>query len=453
MKCWSTGLSTTKTIAIHLKFHHWTTEACPCSGPLPRSRALPPRRKLKLRRIGSLLGDPGTSTLPGLDRRTRNGTHYNVPNAIQRIPPLDYNSNEMRLDHFAGAASIFMCTGLLWAQRFPDLDNQIPEVRVTEVLQSGNELKVTIENISSRTIRGLSLLLGKHRVDKDWSSLVSGGLTPNSKASLLISTAGLAAGGTRHHPAPPGKLQVLGAVFVDGGPVTARAAEPPLADLPPPRKEAAPPVQAARKVDQPPVKVAARAPAQPAEPSAVSVRANPVKTPPPTPIVEPISKPEPAPVVVPRPAEPQPVAPPAPKAESSPAPVPPPAATVTPGEGNKPDSPLPAPPRATGQPGTREQGSQDELAKLISLVAPFEPELASPYPRQALRKMVAVVVKEQNESTAQSAVTAFDEGQRSALQAFAFGLQTIQDRRDLDDDMLREQVQRFLKNRRQTLAK
>ena len=47
----------------------------------------------------------------------------------------------------------------------------------------------------------------------------------------------------------------------------------------------------------------------------------------------------------------------------------------------------------------------------------------------------------------------FDQGQLNALQTFAFGLQTIQDRRDLDDDMLREQVGRFLRNRRQALGK
>ena len=359
----------------------------------------------------------------------------------------------MRLDHFAAtaAAAILIGTGLLWAQRFPDLDNQVPEVHVTEVLQSGNELKVTIENISSKTIRGLSLVLGKHRVDKDWSSLPNGGLTPSSKAILTISTAGLPAGGTRHHPAPPGTLQVVGAVFADGGPVTARAAGPPAAAVPLPIKEAAPPVQAARKAEEPPVNVA--------------VRATPVKpTPPPT--VESISKPKPPPVVVPRAAEPQSVLvptaptpakvapvpmPPAPAPRTQPTPAP--AAATGPTAEEQKTSPPPAPARASGQPGTREQGSKDELARLISLVAAFEPELASPYPRPALRKMVAAVVKQQNESTTQSAVTAFDKGQGSTLQAFAFGLQTIQDRRDLDDDMLREQVQRFLKNRRQTLAK
>src|SRR5450432_287243 len=99
----------------------------------------------------------------------------------------------MRLAHLTGAAAIFI-TGLLWAQRFPDLDNHVPEVRVTEVFQSGNGLKVTVQNISSRTISGLSIVLGKHRVDKDWSGLAGGGLLPNATASLAISTAGLPAG-------------------------------------------------------------------------------------------------------------------------------------------------------------------------------------------------------------------------------------------------------------------
>jgi hypothetical protein len=67
--------------------------------------------------------------------------------------------------------------------------------------------------------------------------------------------------------------------------------------------------------------------------------------------------------------------------------------------------------------------------------------------------MVAAVVAEQNAAASQPAVTPFDRGQRNALEAFVFGLQTIQNRRELDDDTLRDQVQRFLKNRRQSLIK
>jgi len=103
--------------------------------------------------------------------------------------------------------------------------------------------------------------------------------------------------------------------------------------------------------------------------------------------------------------------------------------------------------------GTHDQGSKAELAKLISLVEVYEPDLAAEFPRQALRDMVAAVVKEQNELTAKPADTPFDQGQRDALQEFAYRIQLIKDRRDLDDDMLREQVARFLKNARQALAK
>jgi hypothetical protein len=67
--------------------------------------------------------------------------------------------------------------------------------------------------------------------------------------------------------------------------------------------------------------------------------------------------------------------------------------------------------------------------------------------------MVAAVITEQNAAATVPATTAFDQGQRSALEAFVYGLQTIQARRELDDDTLREQVQRFLKNRRQSLAR
>ena len=125
----------------------------------------------------------------------------------------------MRLAHLTGAAAILI-SGLLWAQRFPDLDNRVPELKVTEVFQSGNDLKVTVQNISTRTIRGLSMVLGKHKVVKDWSGFAGGGLLPNATASLTISAAGLPAGGTRHHPAPAGTLELLGAVFVDAAPVT-----------------------------------------------------------------------------------------------------------------------------------------------------------------------------------------------------------------------------------------
>jgi len=95
---------------------------------------------------------------------------------------------------------------------------------------------------------------------------------------------------------------------------------------------------------------------------------------------------------------------------------------------------------------------QDELSRLLSLIEPYEADLASPYPRTALRKMIAAVVAEQNSWAASTpAVTAFDQGQRSAVETFVFGLQAIHERRDLDDDTLRAQVQRFLKNRRQSL--
>ena len=109
--------------------------------------------------------------------------------------------------------------------------------------------------------------------------------------------------------------------------------------------------------------------------------------------------------------------------------------------------------RASGLSGTQEQGSKDELAKLISLVEVYEPELASAFPRQALRQMVAAVVKEQNALAAKPDVTAFDHGQRSAVQTFAYGIQLIKDRPDLDDDTLRVQVARFIRNQRQSLAK
>ena len=106
----------------------------------------------------------------------------------------------------------------------------------------------------------------------------------------------------------------------------------------------------------------------------------------------------------------------------------------------------------SGQPGTREQGRKDELAKLISLVEPSEPDLDSAFPKQALRQMVAAVVSEQKEVLARPDISEYDHGQRSALQAFVYGIQVINDRRDLDDDVLRGQVARFLKNQRQLIA-
>ena len=394
------------------------------------------------------------------------------------------------------------------------------------MFQSGNDLKVTVQNISSRTLRGLSILLGKQRVNKDWSGLAGGGLAPNMTASLTVSIAGLPAGGTRHHPAPPGTLAVLGAVFTDGGSGPAIAGPPPADAARSRQVESTPagpvqatPVPAVRKADPPrpivaipnpvrvtageptPMPVKAKADLATATPPAprveqtlvvvpggnpapveVASRSNkpvvetlspPTAPPPPDPKVERTPRAKPAPFLVPRPAAPPPAAenpipaqaaskpvvdappPPMARVNSTPATFPPPAATA-PIEEPKEIEPPPvaAPGRATVRTGTREQGCENELAKLISLVEAHEPELASPYPRQALRKMIAAVVKEQNALASQpAAVIPFDQGQLSAVQAFAFGLQTIQDRRDLDDDTLREQVGRFLRNQRRALAK
>ena len=342
----------------------------------------------------------------------------------------------MRLAHLTGAAAIFI-TGLLWAQIFPDLDNQVPEIRVSEMLQSGNSLKVAVQNISSKTIRGLSLVLGKHRVDKDWSGLSGGGLPPNANATLTISMAGLAVGGTRHHPALPGKLQVLDARFADvgGGPVVPGTATP---------------VPVVTKVPERTVE-----PVRPLETTTLAVRQVEVKAavPQPEPKAEPVPTSEPK--LLPRPVEPAvlqvrtPVVDTAPPPKPMTAPVP----TPAPVEEAKMPQPPSAPPRPTGQSGTREQGSKGELARLVSLIEPLEPELAAGYPRTALRKMIALVVRQQNAWASQTPITPFDQGQLNALQSFAFGLQTIQDRRDLEDDTLREQVTRFLKNQRRTLAK
>jgi hypothetical protein len=112
-----------------------------------------------------------------------------------------------------------------------------------------------------------------------------------------------------------------------------------------------------------------------------------------------------------------------------------------------------SPAKETEAAGTREQGSRTEIAKLIALVEVYEPELADPFPRQALNEMVAAVVKEQNEVRGRADVTEFNHGERSALQSFAYGIELIKDRRDLDDDAVREQVARFLKKQRESLAK
>ena len=496
--------------------------------------------------------------------------------------------------------AIFIISGVLWAQQFPDLNNQVAEIRVTELAQSGDRLKITVQNVSSRTIRGLSIVLGRRRVDPDWSALASGGLEPNATASVTISTAGLHAGGTRHHPAA-GTLDVLGAVFTDGSPATTRAAEPPTSPDPTKRHIAEPTsAQAAGKPDAldlvpPPVKPAtttrasdlpavappvrpmespaapkptarptaelpsAQVARKPDAPDLVPLPAKPVPSPDQTKrpatelpsaqvagkqdvsnMVPPPAKQAPAVILaegspattraadlltaaptnrqaaeppspqvarkpdnlipVPPPAKPVPIEtarraePPgtpgighpsatqraltvdvagatgnpatvAPKVESAPVVVPPPPARersrppseIGPEETNeapKPEAKTPdAPALRAGLPGTHDQGNKDELAKLISLVSVYEPELASGFPRQTLLKMVAAVVKEQNELAAQPAVTPFDHGQRSALHTFAFGIQLIKDRRDLDDDTLRDQVARFLRNQRQTLSR
>jgi hypothetical protein len=490
----------------------------------------------------------------------------------------------------------FICIcGILCAQILPDLNNHVAEVRVTELAQSGNRVKVTVQNISPRTIRGLSIVLGRRRVDQDWSKLAGGGLAPNAIASVTISTAGLPVGGTPHHPAPPGTVEVLAAVFTDGAvaavasgaeprqaePLALPPAKAPIAEIAKTPEDAATVVQPVTKAE-PTARPSAKAPSpeiaktpEPAEAVAQPVRqteptpaqamevpASQVgKTPEPaatTPAVaQPVRQTEPAARQVPATqvtATPEPAAgvaqpvrqaePTAPPARELPiaqvARTPEPAATTpavaqparhaeapapqtkeppTAQVARTPDNPIPDPPPAKpvpadprlaippatptnqapvprqiesasaaatpppapversqtqseiqpGQeakkvaapgavrpgnaaPGTYQQGSKAELAKLISLVEPLEPELATAFPRPALRQMIAAVVTEQNALTAQPDATAFDHGQRSAVQAFVYGLQTIQDRRDLDDDMFRAQVERFLKNQRQTLA-
>ena len=66
--------------------------------------------------------------------------------------------------------------------------------------------------------------------------------------------------------------------------------------------------------------------------------------------------------------------------------------------------------------------------------------------------MIGAVVTEQNAwAASQPAATSFDQGQRSAVETFLYEPQAIDDRRDLDDDTLRAQVQRFIKNPRQSL--
>ena len=324
-----------------------------------------------------------------------------------------------------------LCRGLifsvvLWAQVFPNLNNQVAEIRVTEMSQSNDRLKVTVQNVSSRTIRGLSIVLGRHKVDPDWSALASGGLAPNATASVTISTAGLHSGGTRRHASPAATLDVLAAVFSDGGPAAAVSSS---AAAPEPIKRSV--------IVLPPVAVAL--PAKPAIPAVVAneppaksavalVPAQHLNT------EFPATKPD-APILVPQRA----------------LPMNEPVVAVT----EHPTSPaeIPAAEQVKTPPGTQEQGSKDELAKLISLVEVYEPELASAFPRQALRQMVAAVVKEQNALAAKPDVTAFDHGQRSAVQTFAYGIQLIKDRPDLDDDTLRVQVARFIRNQRQSLAK
>ncbi len=372
--------------------------------------------------------------------------------------------------------------GVLWAQVFPDLNNHVAEIRVTEMSQSDDRLKVTLQNVSSRTMRGLSIVLGRHKVDADWSQLPTGGLAPNGKALVTISTAGIHSGGTRHHGTVSATLEVLSAVFIDGGPINGHISEPP-SGLAKPGVSAPVPVQsvdteiAIRKPDapvlvpQPATGRVQKPPSGPAKPGASVV----------------VSAPKPpldtefAPGSARRAATELPavvVAIPA-KAEAAPVPV---QRLNTELAIRKPDAPVLVTPQPlpmntsisalpaeaadrladrSGAPkqevktptGTHEQGSKDELGKLISLVEVYEPELASAFPRQALRQMVVAVVKEQDALAAKPAVTPFDHGRRSTLQTFAYGIQLIKDRADLDDDTLRVQVARFLRNQRQALAK
>ena len=338
----------------------------------------------------------------------------------------------MRLLHLAAVLTISM-TGSAWAQRFPDVDNRVPELRVTELVQSGNNLKVTVQNVSTRTIRRVSAVLGKHKVDQDWSALAGGGVMPNATASLTISMAGLAAGGSRHHPAAPPSLELSSAVFAD----TARAVEQvPKAELKPPPAALPPPSVKAKAA---PISVKGSARVEP-NPGTPKVEAAPPAVATTTPPRVQTAPPAPEPAVA--------SAVKAPRERATP-----PSNEVVQQDEHPPALPAAsAPLRPTGHTGTREQGVEDELSHLLSLIAPLEADLASPFPRTALRKMIAAVVAEQNSwAASQPAVTSFDQGQRSAVETFVYGLQAIYDRRDLDDDTLRSQVQRFLKNRRQPL--
>ena len=310
-------------------------------------------------------------------------------------------------------------SGVLWAQVFPNLNNHVAEIRVTGMSQSDDRLKVTVENVSSRTIRGLSIVLGRHKIDADWSGLPSGGLAPNAIASVTISTAGIHSGGTRHHGTTTATLEVLGEAFTDGEPMK--------------RPISALPSVAAAPAAKPAASVAVALPAKGAVPT---VEAN-----------EPLAKAESAPLPDQRLKKPDTAI----LVPQRALPISEPVVAVT----EHPTSPAEIPPaeQVKTPPGAHEQGSKDELAKLISLVEVYEPELASAFPRQALRQMVAAVVKEQNALAAQPDVTAFDHSQRSALQTFAYGIQLNKDRPDLDDDTLRVQVARFLRNQRQSLAK
>ena len=309
-------------------------------------------------------------------------------------------------------------SGVLWAQVFPNLNNHVAEIRVTGMSQSDDRLKVTVENISSRTIRGLLIVLGRHKVDADWSALPSGGLAPNATASVTISTAGTHSGGTRRHGTTTATLEVLGGVFTDGEPMKRPISELPSVAAVPAAKPAASVAVALPAKAAVPTVVANEPPAKAASAPLPAQRLN----------TELVAKKPDTPILVPQRALPM----------------------------NEPAVALPSeirPQEVKTPPGTHEQGSKDELAKLISLVEVYEPEVASAFPRQALRQMMAAVVKEQDALAAKPDVTAFDHGQRSALQTFAYGIQLIKDRRDLDDDALRGQVARFLRNQRQPLDK
>jgi len=372
----------------------------------------------------------------------------------------------MRLLHLAAVLTTILMTGVAWAQRSPDVDNRVPELRVTELLQSGNSLKVTVRNVSTRTIRGVSAVLGKHKVDQDWSALAGGGVIPNATASLTISMAGLPAGGTRHHPAAPPSLELSSAVFADTGRGVPQAPKAEIVEQQPPAPLPSPPVKAK------PVPISSKAPARvESNPGTPKVEvAPPAVAAPPTPRAQ--TAPPPAFAAPPtshaQTEPPATAATPPPRVQTAPLPAPESAsptamaprerATPPPSESVQQDQhpatppAASAPPRPTGHAGTREQGVLEELSQLLSLIQPYETDLASTFPRTALRKMIAAVVAEQNAwAASQPAVTPFDQGQRSAVETFVYGLQAIHERRDLDDQTLRAQVQRFLKNRRQSL--